>query len=426
MKELEVYDNSTIIVMADHGDANENYGINNAVHGILLVKTKESEHGFTISSAPVSYFDLHATIFSELGIDRGNTFFDILDSERKRYFYEYTTERSAFVVKEYMIEGDIDQEGSVKATGKILSPIINEEEYEYDTMLTFGVESTAIPFVVSGVSGTDGGNYSWTNDKNCIFDFNLAKQPQSNLLVTINTVAVYNKNGPQEVIAYINDNLCYQTYVSKAGSIQFIVPADLVGDDNNFILRLELPRAISPRELLGGAEDERILSLALGGLCISETEEELEVSYPQLAIGQNIICTTESEDAVSFFRHGFSSPEKSFTWTNGKSASFVGILREVPEDDLKCTIKLMAVYGDYQNVIISSKDRELYSKRVGDEDGEISFVIPKECMTDGVISCLIELPDATSPAEKGAGSDKRVLALAVKEIDFSEVNERKN
>lgn len=66
LKSTGVYDNSTIIIMADHGSVEYKYEEDNfAQCPLLLIKAKEEKHNFEISNLPVSYEDLQ-NIYSSL------------------------------------------------------------------------------------------------------------------------------------------------------------------------------------------------------------------------------------------------------------------------------------------------------------------------------------------------------------------------
>ena len=86
LQRLEVYDKSTIIIMADHGK-------HNIRKPVMLVKRAGDKHDFNISYAPTSIIDLPATIFSEAGItsqpkSEGINLFDVT-SPRDRIFYDF-------------------------------------------------------------------------------------------------------------------------------------------------------------------------------------------------------------------------------------------------------------------------------------------------------------------------------------------------
>ena len=421
LKELNVYDNSTIIIISDHGDINSEYNIVNDAHGILFVKQKNNTHSFITNSTPVSYFELHSTIFSELGIDKGKTFFSITEGDNQiRYFYRYATEGGHFVVDEYIVDGDI-KNIPLQTTGRRFEPIIDITNYKYGTQLTFGASGSAIPYVVSGLSGTDAGDYSWTDGKQCIFEIPLAEKTKNNLKMHLSLSSIYTANGAQKINIYVNDILCHETVLSKTRDIQFIIDNKLLNNDGKLTLRFDLPNAVSPFALFGGANDSRILSLALRGLCISETKESPTNDFRELALNQNISFLSDNKEVINYYQYGFSSPENNFTWTDGYYASFVGKLDSKSENDLNCTIQLSTIYGDKQTVKITSKGQELYNDVLTKDDKEISFTVPNECITDGIVSLQFELPNAACPKELGTGEDARTLAIAVNGIVFSEI-----
>ena len=166
LRELELYDSATIIVMADHGD------VGLGEHGILLAKEKNNSAPFTESDVPISYYDLHATLFQTLGIEeRERSFFGISEEMRTRFFYKNFSESGNMKVVEYKIEGDINNDNVMKETGIVLEPLVdNSLEYQYGTLLTFGANNTAVKYIVNGISSTDMDDYSWTDGTECNFE----------------------------------------------------------------------------------------------------------------------------------------------------------------------------------------------------------------------------------------------------------------
>ncbi len=128
MKEKGVYDNTTIIIMADHGEVEVSEEMSRAALPILFVKPAGADSSAPIktSTAPVSQEDFHATVLWALGdenySDYGRTFFEIKENEeRTRYFYyriafDGSEEES---LAEYIITGDARDFSNWKPTGKI-------------------------------------------------------------------------------------------------------------------------------------------------------------------------------------------------------------------------------------------------------------------------------------------------------------------
>lgn len=113
MKQVGVYDNSTIIILADHGY----YWDGVITNPILLVKPKQSVGTMKTSSAPVSQQDFHASIMTYAELDESNeygrAYSEIDESEmRERFFYQYYLQEGADEGKYRLIEYSIDSEGN--------------------------------------------------------------------------------------------------------------------------------------------------------------------------------------------------------------------------------------------------------------------------------------------------------------------------
>lgn len=425
MKKLGIYDDATIIIMADHGDANDDYGIKNAAHGILLVKEQGAGRTFSESTAPVSYFDLHSTIFSALGTSNGETFFDIAeDADRVRNFYLYYSKNGSFVVDEYTIHGHINDKDSLTPTGKTIAPVQEIIPYQYGVHLTFGEGGTVAQYILSGVSATDLSSYVWTDGMECSFEFPLETLPEKNLLVTIDVMTPYTAAGPQQVIAYANGTPCHQEVLSTETEMKIIVPGSVISESKKLELKLLLPNAVSPAAIHGEGHDVRTLALALRGLRIEETDLAAEIiDYSGIILNSELLLAQDYTENVALFQTGLSSPESGHTWTDGTHATLIANIGQSVEQGLNCTLQLVSVYNGHQTVKITANGAELFHKELGADDQTISFDIPQNCITDGTIILNFEFPDAASPAQLGTGADRRVLALALKSIRFSETEE---
>ena len=90
LKENNVYDNSIIVIMADHGE-----GENGRQNPILYIKGFDEKHEMNISSTPVSYEDLKDAYLVLLNDGKSEDLFKGLDPNRTRRFINnlYTEER---------------------------------------------------------------------------------------------------------------------------------------------------------------------------------------------------------------------------------------------------------------------------------------------------------------------------------------------
>lgn len=118
LKENDAYDNSIIIIMADHGYTN-NYTdmeILKRFNPILLVKGFDERHELIKSNVKVSYVDL-PDVYQELIIGKKSTdLFKTAESNGTRYllWYRYTKENHMI---EYEIDGNMKETEKFRQTG---------------------------------------------------------------------------------------------------------------------------------------------------------------------------------------------------------------------------------------------------------------------------------------------------------------------
>ena len=127
LKELGVYDNSTIFIMADHGYWTSTYDdLTQPISPICLVKPAGATGEYTTDTAPVSQVDFQSTVMAAIGGDSskygiGLTFFEVPDDmDRVRTFdmLRYDGEQESQVY-EFEITGDVLDFSNWETTGKI-------------------------------------------------------------------------------------------------------------------------------------------------------------------------------------------------------------------------------------------------------------------------------------------------------------------
>ena len=125
LKENGVYDNSVIILMADHGYAVGRQNGQGRQNPMLLVKQKNEHHDMICSDLPVSYADLQVMYKRLLDGKSGDDLFDVNEDsirERRYLLYELEDEDSIY---EYMQTGNASDDSTMVATGR---------EYSLDEM----------------------------------------------------------------------------------------------------------------------------------------------------------------------------------------------------------------------------------------------------------------------------------------------------
>lgn len=124
LKESGVYDNSAIVILADHGSTGNGIEVENEeiikqrMNPFLMVKGIGEKHAFSYSSAPVSYEDLAEGIAKLIDKNPGNAIFDYSDGDvRTRRFWLYSLYNSKHM-KEFSTDGLADEFDKFTETGR--------------------------------------------------------------------------------------------------------------------------------------------------------------------------------------------------------------------------------------------------------------------------------------------------------------------
>ncbi len=118
LKESGTYDNSVIIVMADHGFYHDDEP-SNRQHPILFIKGKNEKHDYKISEAPISFDDLSEAYSRLIDGATGDEVFDAREGDvrnRRYLFFEYIHDD---IMEEYNQEGYAGDMDTLVPTGKV-------------------------------------------------------------------------------------------------------------------------------------------------------------------------------------------------------------------------------------------------------------------------------------------------------------------
>ena len=120
LRENGVYDNSDIIIMADHGSHNETDLRTMNQNPILLIKGRGEQHDeLTVSYAPISYEDLQQAYQRLLDGEGSDGVFDWHEGdERSRRFLWHEMGKSAYLT-EYVQTGSAEDMTTLVPTGTV-------------------------------------------------------------------------------------------------------------------------------------------------------------------------------------------------------------------------------------------------------------------------------------------------------------------
>ena len=240
LKKLGVYDDATIIIMADHGSYNHN---SKGQAPLFMVKFAGSSHPFETSDLPLSYAAVPKILISAL---RGElTSLEPWKAEGPRYFYQRSEDSTVVNLTEYVINGPVNSTRP-EATGVVYheGTLESSRDYTPGIVLYFDTRETARPYFVSGMANNEGAAI-WTSDYDTEFLFRLPETP-GDLELKLRYADTY--NGSQTVEVWVNDRLLDTANVNGPSHQTVPVPAGTV-TGKEIRLRLHFPDAVSPAEL---------------------------------------------------------------------------------------------------------------------------------------------------------------------------------
>lgn len=263
LKALNLYDDATIIICADHG------GKEIFQNPLFLIKNRfDNNQKLTYNKAQISFEEYVPTIIESIGgylDDNRNSVFDISineDRERKHYCTANLAEKytgkvyksDASWVK-FEITGNPREESSIR-----------EVEFKPDRSYKLGSEEyffaggDANDYFLTGLSAQEQ-NYTWADGMKSEFNICLENNPKRDLIAKFNIASIFMNQ--QEVKIYCGNALLFSDIVTTENSeINFKIPKECI-IDNNLNLIFEYPDAKSTYDL-GMVEEkslERVLSL---------------------------------------------------------------------------------------------------------------------------------------------------------------------
>lgn len=253
LKNKGIYENTTIIFLADHGYENRFYTA-------LLVKKAQEEHDFKISSAPVSLNeDLIPTILNTATDTKnyGRDFFDYKEGEeRTRKVYDFTYELDIFSGNSYKVISKIVYETKDLAKDKNAFYMLEEEYENENKQLTekynFGEilkiseaeNSNSIKLIGFALRKIDISTRVGNNiNKNSYITINTAKA-EKDVTAELLISKVYDKC--QTINFKIDDEIIYTYKISdddQNKKITFKIPKEIWNGKEELTIKMEFPDA---------------------------------------------------------------------------------------------------------------------------------------------------------------------------------------
>ena len=264
LKELGLYDRTTVIVMADHG-----YHIHSNAEQcpLFMVKPTGTSHPFEISDVPLSYASMAEMITGALQGQKISP--EDWRADGTRYFYYQSESNGVVNLTEYAVNGPVAGQDAV-TTGTVYheNTLNLSRAYVPGTVLYFDSRETARNCIVSGFSLNEG-KFTWTIGNDAEMTFELPEPTIGTMELVLDHGAFYDE---QTVEVWVNEEHIDTYYAVGEGIYSVVIPAYAV-EGTELRLRLHLPDACSPAEV-GMGDDGRQLALSMRSIVIREMEEE--------------------------------------------------------------------------------------------------------------------------------------------------------
>lgn len=432
MRAAGVYDNSLILIMADHGAAWDVFVGQNEIHQPLSIEMRygtpllmakgfhQEQDELAISNAPVSLADISKTVMEVLNLDNkhpGLSLFADIPENRSRIFYYYQSNtldwNSDFLPPLYKFEvnGNVYDLHSWRFAGKQYagSGQLNLINYQYgEDMISNG--NLYIDLFSIGFSG------AWaTGPYSCLY-LPVEKSGKSLLSLSLSMSPFLEKEHLREQkMNILADNQLIKSFqLQSSTSMAIPLPANLTSD-KKLNLCFEFPDAkYSPKDL-GINNDARYLGGLFQSIIVNEIDSyslPAEFNFGEMGNANTIKGT------------GWWNSEPEFTWTDGQNAQLFLPLIPGDTENIKLVISAIPFLNGeelgQQLVIIRSQGVEI-GRWTMDHDGEYTVVVPSKYINDQLLNIEFEMPNAFSPASLGPGQDDRLLGMAVRWIRANEI-----
>lgn len=128
-----------------------------------------------------------------------------------------------------------------------------------------------------------------------------------------------------------------------------------------------------------------------------------------------------------FIQNGFSGAEVDFRWSSDSKSEMNFEINEESFGDLEVNIRYLYLY-DKQQVEIFANGQSVFDDLLTDNNGIITFTVPRNDLKENELELLITYSDAKSPASEGLSADVRELAIAWQDIQIVDtgINSKNN
>ena len=273
LKQIGLYNNSSVFIIADHGN---HYSL--AASPLVLIKNtnEKSDQGeMSVSELPISYENLHATIVYSMYDDYSifGTPFNLnmkdINYPRKHMMYQRTKDSTYLSpISEYFIIGKVKNLNSWKKTSNYYKYKENREyEYNIGENVDFTINGDGSKYMIKGWSFGEI-DRTWTDGNEALLSFNIKNLKKSGIIFKIYASAyLKNISQLQKVDVVVNNKyISSLTFDNKLKWYEVFIPSESV-EGKILNINLKISNPISPSELKR-SKDTRKLGIAVRKIVI--------------------------------------------------------------------------------------------------------------------------------------------------------------
>lgn len=414
LKKANVFENTSILVMADHGK------IGFSQNPILMIKRSGFNNDFSISSAPVSFDDILNTFLclATNNYDRfqPNVFTWKEDDIRERSFMYYNWDDSwnkEYLpdIYEYITTALANENTRMEKTGKMFASSGIIEDFIVQTnigkTLKFGNKGEMLGAIVYGFS-SDEKTHVWNLGAKSKLVFQIKDKEKKDDKIAISFKFKYMLGSKQRIKCFINGVFIDEKSVSTVGKpISFIIPSNLVGEDGRVELEFEFPDARS----IGKAKDNRTVAFAFDYMVIDYVQN----IFSGVKVGNEkvVIDFSKEGNSEALINEGWHGQEEKHRWASD-NADIILYMDEPRNYVMEVEYHTFGFSGD-THVLYNGNEIAVWESNPKKHKEKV--ILPAElCEKSGMQNITFITDNSKSPKESGTGNDNRILGIDVRNI----------
>lgn len=457
LKALDIYNQTTIVIVADHGGGDYNAGVRAAgivpepsmgavstmstqyhASALPLVLTKPAgAHGaLEISDDPVSIGNVAATLAKAAGMAprAGGAIGEPqagLSSPRRYYFYRHSGWSGEYLppMEEFEVNGHSWNLSDWVATGRILAPggqVQRSRGYEIGTRVLFNGEGQASTWLSSGWSGAEA-NGTWSADREAVMripvaDPDTAPRP-THAHFWLAPFLVDGRIDAQSTTLSVGDTPVGNWQVRSAGCYSAPLTAADTRNRNTLDFRWSLPDAAAPNDF-GLSDDFRLLGIYMMAMELGPAKT--------LPLDSDLTGLPADQLDCALRLQAFNLEDGTLRSTRPQASLWLQLdeqqldklfatTRDSSSGELELVMELSPFLGDgklvQQRVILSSRGQALADWQL-DSGGTYMVLIERSLLKDGGLELEFSLPDAAAPRALGINDDQRALGISIQALQL--------